>query len=66
MSVLLKSMCGSIIVPLAIPAIMMPSSAVGDILITSQAHMNDAIKGNMKLEVRSLSQLCLESMFPKI
>lgn len=50
MSVLLKSMCSSIIMPRAIPAIMLPSSAVGNILIKSQAHVNDAIKGvNMKV-----------------
>ncbi len=30
--------------PLAILTVMMPSSAVGNILIKSQAHMNNAVK----------------------
>lgn len=38
------SSADSIVMPLVIP-IMMPSQAVGNIIIKSQAHMNDATKG---------------------
>lgn len=38
--------------PLAIQTIMMPSSAVGNILIKSQAHMNNAVKW-LFMKVRS-------------